>query len=906
MQNPEDISNPTTALDMALEHLAMAFQLDNTTPTNNKEISSSNPCYSQISQSSMNIDQEKQMLMVDDNNVRNQNRLSVVAGIANQHGNGNVVAARAEGNSNEINKNLIRCYSCQKKGHYVSNCTVMPRKMDVAYHQTQLQNAQKEKAGIQLNYKEFDFMAAAGAYDEIEEVNANFTLKDNLQEASTSGSQTDKALVYDSDGSAEVDKTNDLSNPVISNSVPTTKESNVVNNEKVIAPRIFRINPFKASRVNNFVHNKHVKASVRTKSITVAQPHVITKEDVNSNTRGFSLKDIDSTTRTRRPQSKNNPNNERVPYKSKSSCISNKLEKIEENHRSLQPSNYLGHTSSKCNNIKLAIRNEKPKVICVTCKQCLIVANHDECVLQYVNGMKSKKKNQSAYVLRSANQNKHKADVEKSKKSWSKESLASPSKPRSFFKWLPTGRIFDLYGKITSSSNTKSESDTSVCKNTSASNPQEPTNKGFPSSTFFLDRYKAVKVRYIRSMIQPESKGSTQRLARKNELKAHLTWLMALPDKHQLKFNTHKDAKTLMEAIEKRFGGNTKTKKVQKTLLKQQYENFTCFSFESLDKIHDRLQKLISQLEILGNKTDLEEQSLDHLFNSLKIYEAEVKSSSSASTSTQNIVFVPSSNTDSTNEPVSAAASVSADSAKMPVSALPNVDTLSNARIGRNLGANGPTSIGFDMSKVECYNYHRKGHFARKCRSPKDTRRNGLESVEARLLVYQQNESVFKEDTKLLKLEVQLRDNALVVLRQNLEKTEQEMDDLKLKLEKFQTSSKNLNELLASQTNDKNRYQSGNRYHVVPSHYTGTFMPPKPDLVFHNAPHAVETIHTAFNVELSPTKPDNDLSYTHRPSIPMIEEWVSDSEEASETKLPQNVPSFVQPTKQVKSPRPSV
>nr|GEW16543.1 ribonuclease H-like domain-containing protein [Tanacetum cinerariifolium] len=242
---------------------------------------------------------------------------------------------------------------------------------------------------------------------------------------------------------------------------------------------------------------------------------------------------------------------------------------------------------------------------------------------------------------------------------------------------------------------------------------------------------------------------------------------MALPDKHQLKFNIHKDAKTLMEAIEKRFGGNKETKKVQKTLLKQQYENFTGSSSESLDQIHDRLQKLISQRThtlIWRNKTDLKEQSLDDLFNSLKIYKAKVKSSSSARTSTQNIAFVSSSNTDSTNEPVSAAASVSVVSAKIHVSALPNVDTLSNAviysffaiqtsspqldnddlkqidtddleeidlkwkmamltvrarrflqRTRRNLEANGPTSMGFDMSKVECYDCYRKGHFAREC-----------------------------------------------------------------------------------------------------------------------------------------------------------------------------------------------
>nr|GEV52910.1 hypothetical protein [Tanacetum cinerariifolium] len=161
----------------------------------------------------------------------------------------------------------------------------------------------------------------------------------------------------------------------------------------------------------------------------------------------------------------------------------------------------------------------------------------------------------------------------------------------------------------------------------------------------------------------------------------------------------------------------------------------------ALTTAEQRLQKLISQLEILGeylsqedinlkflrslpnecrthtliwrNKTDLEEQSLDDLFNRLKIYEAEVKSSSSASTSTQNIAFVSSSNIDSTNEPISFAASV-------PV------------KIGRNLRENGPTSMRFDMSKVECYNCHRKGHFARKCRSHKDTRRNGAAQPQRR------------------------------------------------------------------------------------------------------------------------------------------------------------------------------
>nr|GFA83148.1 hypothetical protein [Tanacetum cinerariifolium] len=108
-----------------------------------------------------------------------------------------------------------------------------------------------------------------------------------------------------------------------------------------------------------------------------------------------------------------------------------------------------------------------------------------------------------------------------------------------------------------------------------------------------------------------------QKLAKTNELKAHGPLLMALPDKHQLKFNSHKDAKTLMDAIEKRFGANTETKKVQKTLLKQQFENFTGSSSEDLDQIHDRLQKFVSQLEIHGVSLSQKDVNLKFLHSLL-------------------------------------------------------------------------------------------------------------------------------------------------------------------------------------------------------------------------------------------------------------------------------------------------
>nr|GFA16946.1 ribonuclease H-like domain-containing protein [Tanacetum cinerariifolium] len=86
------------------------------------------------------------------------------------------------------------------------------------------------------------------------------------------------------------------------------------------------------------------------------------------------------------------------------------------------------------------------------------------------------------------------------------------------------------------------------------------------------------------------------------------------------------------------------------------------------------------------------------------------------------------------------------------------------------------------------------------------------------------------------------------------------------------------------------RYQSGDGYHAVLPPYTGTFMPPKPDLVFHTAPNVNATIHTAFNVELSPPKPNNDLSHTHRPLAPIIEDWVSYSEDDFEPQIPQDAP----------------
>ncbi|GJR33260.1 hypothetical protein Tco_1109492 [Tanacetum coccineum] len=134
------------------------------------------------------------------------NGLSVVPKIANQSGNGNVVTAPAEGNGNGINGNPIRCYNYRGESHYASNCTVKSRKQDAAYLQQQLQIAQEEEAGIHNTQEEFEFITTAYAHEETDRVKVNCTSEDTLQQVSTSGTQSDNAPVYDSDGSTEVPK----------------------------------------------------------------------------------------------------------------------------------------------------------------------------------------------------------------------------------------------------------------------------------------------------------------------------------------------------------------------------------------------------------------------------------------------------------------------------------------------------------------------------------------------------------------------------------------------------------------------------------------------------------------------------------------------------------------------------
>nr|GEV11748.1 retrovirus-related Pol polyprotein from transposon TNT 1-94 [Tanacetum cinerariifolium] len=235
--------------------------------------------------------------------------------------------------------------------------------------------------------------------------------KDNTHDTSENTMFTKQPIV---ENLPKVGETNALSKPVTSNSVSTPQESKGVNNDKVITPGMFRINPVKTSRDEKHVPNT-VRVSNKKKPITVSQPPVITKKDVNSDLNGLSSTRVDNT-KTRRPQPRSNTKHDRVPSASKSSQSKNKEAEVEEHHRNLLLSKNNKHISSACNNIKIDSQDVISKVVCVMCKKCLISVNHDECLSNYVNGKNSRCKKQKAKVSFKEYQMKYQPKVTKPKK----------------------------------------------------------------------------------------------------------------------------------------------------------------------------------------------------------------------------------------------------------------------------------------------------------------------------------------------------------------------------------------------------------------------------------------------------------------------------------------------------------
>ncbi|GJZ85479.1 putative ribonuclease H-like domain-containing protein [Tanacetum coccineum] len=416
------------------------------------------------------------------------------------------------------------------------------------------------------------------------------------------------------------------------------------------------------------------------------------------------------------------------------------------------------------------------------------------------------------------------------------------------------------------------------------------------------------------------------------------------------------------------------------------------------------LRSLLSEWKthtlIWRNKSDLDTLIMDDLYNNLKIYETEVKGSSSSNQNSQNVAFVSSNNSGSSNQ---AHGSNSANNDSMGDAI--NADDLEEMNLkwqmamlitrarrflnktGRKINANGSETIGFNKSKVEFYNCHKKGHFARECRAPRENRNREpvrrnvtVETTETKALVAQDRlrydcsdqakegptnfalmaytsssssssdsevstcskaclksyETLKEHYDNLTKDFIkQLRDNALIELRKKFEKAKKERDDLKLTLEKLENSSKNLSKLLEIQVSDKfktgvgydsqvvdsqvfdsqvnDKHKIGKGYHVVPPPYTGNFMLPKPNLVLSDEEEYVfsESITSVPAVATSEVK--TTKSKPKSVSEPLIEDWISDSEDENETKFKskQRKPSFaklefVKSNKHVKTPKESV
>ncbi|GJX30574.1 hypothetical protein Tco_0238653 [Tanacetum coccineum] len=408
-----------------------------------------------------------------------------------------------------------------------------------------------------------------------------------------------------------------------------------------------------------------------------------------------------------------------------------------------------------------------------------------------------------------------------------------------------------------------------------------------------------------------------EKAQRRPELKERSTLLMALPNEHQLKFNSYKDAKTLMQAIKNRFGGNTATKKTQKNLLKQQYENFAASSIER-------------------NKPEIETLSLDNLFNNLKAYESEVNGTSSLNINSHNGAADSLTTVENlsdvviysffASQPMHDTRNQDSRNKEATKRTMPVEETTLNALVSQCDGfgydwsdqaEEGPTNfalMAYSSTSSSSSTISEVSNDSNCCSSclecvkdlkeqneqlVKDLRtarksvisyKTGLELVQARLLVFKKNKYVYEEDIKLLKHEIYLTDLDIIELKRKLELATKEKDEI------------------------MDKCKTGLGYNVVLPPYTRNFMPPKPDLVYPSLDDFVEVSESVSeSIVEKPIVETNEPETARKENgAPIIKDWVSDSDEENVPKVKtikmSNKPSFakinfVKSTKQVKSPR---
>ncbi|GJU54048.1 putative ribonuclease H-like domain-containing protein [Tanacetum coccineum] len=313
-----------------------------------------------------------------------------------------------------------------------------------------------------------------------------------------------------------------------------------------------------------------------------------------------------------------------------------------------------------------------------------------------------------------------------------------------------------------------------------------------------------------------------EKTAKKNDVKARSLLLMALPNEHQLTFNQYVDAQSMFAAIKARFGGNEATRKTQKALLKQQYENFNASSSESLDSIFNRLQKLVSRLAILGvvtppedlnvkflrslpsewdthvvvwmNKPDFDTMVGMYLYNNFKIVEQKVKKSVGTNNDDKNLAFLTTSGASSTN------------------TANPEVST-GNTKV--NTASTEISTVILDLEEIDLKECRAQGVKTTEIGSSTQQSSKNEDASEKAMCAIDgagfdwsdMQRKKFRQTwlswhSQILRSEVH-KEYLKDYLGLNLKRLRKKMRGFKFKIAKFEKSSKDLDQLLAKSDNSK-------------------------------------------------------------------------------------------------------